>query len=193
VEPDLDDTLPGRNSGGILSENDSAVPDIDDTIISAAASLGATTATTATDETTQSQLADTGPLDSALEGLRQPTQYGVRLHPTGDIIPLDSTVFFGRRPSTPRISNGELPTLVRVDSPVQEVSGTHLEVRQIGSSVVVTDLKSTNGSRVSVPGRESRTLRGGDAMVVSPGTRVDIGDGNVLEILSLTRLHHQEG
>ena len=199
MEPDLDDTLPGRNSGRALSGVESSVPDIDDTIISAGATHAATAATgttpasAATDETIQSELAETGPLDSALEGLRQPTQYGVRLHPTGEVIPLDNTVFIGRRPSTPRISNGKIPTLIRVDSPAQEVSGTHLEVRQIGSSVVVTDLKSTNGSRVSVPGRESRTLRGGDAMVVSPGTRVDIGDGNVLEILSLSRLHHQEG
>jgi hypothetical protein len=138
-------------------------------------------------------LAETGPLDDDVVGFEAIGQYGVRIGTHGPVVSLERPVFVGRRPSTPRIRNGELPTLRRVDSPAKEVSGTHLEVRQLGSSVVITDLRSTNGSRVSVPGQESRTLRGGDAMVVTPGTHVDIGDGNVLEILPLGRIHHQEG
>jgi len=74
-----------------------------------------------------------------------------------------------------------------VQSPKGEVSGTHLEIRQLGTSVIVTDLRSTNGSTVSVPGSAPRSLRQGEAMVVTPGTLVDIGDGNVIEILPLQR------
>ena len=200
VEPDFDDTLPGRSSGPAMPPNmptregfsetrdtpdnspentgDTVVGDTDDTIVGVQVRLDP---------------AETGPLDGAVVRDDGVSQYGVRLDAHGPIVSLERPVYVGRRPSTPRIRNGELPTLLSVDSPAKIVSGTHLEIRQIGSSVVVTDLRSTNGSRVSVPGRESRTLRGGEAMVVTPGTSVDIGDGNILEVLPLTRLHHTEG
>jgi hypothetical protein len=54
--------------------------------------------------------------------------------------------------------------------------------------VIVTDLKSTNGSIVMVPGSVPRKLRQGESVVVSPGTLVDIGDDNVIEILSARRV-----
>jgi hypothetical protein len=209
VEPDLDDTLPGRNSAGKVAEGLPLAPDFDDTIISAPRSAApsalpelaetqlAETELAKTElaktEFAQTDVAETGPIDYAIVSLPARAEYGVRVHAGGDIVPLDNAVYVGRRPLTPRIRNGEIPTLVSVTSPANEVSGTHLEVRQVGTSIVVTDLQSTNGSRVSMPGGESRTLLGGDAMVVIPGTRVDIGDGNVLEIVSLTRLHHREG
>jgi hypothetical protein len=209
VEPDLDDTLPGRNSAGKVAEGLPLAPDFDDTIISAPRSAApsalpelAETQLAETDlaktelaktEFAQTDVAETGPIDYAIVSLPARAEYGVRVHAGGDIVPLDNAVYVGRRPLTPRIRNGEIPTLVSVTSPANEVSGTHLEVRQVGTSIVVTDLQSTNGSRVSMPGGESRTLLGGDAMVVIPGTHVDIGDGNVLEIVSLTRLHHREG
>ena len=76
-----------------------------------------------------------------------------------------------------------MPRLVRVSSGGHEVSSTHIELRQLGSSVVVTDMRSTNGSVVFPPGGAQRKLRQGESVVVSPGTLVDIGDGNVIEIL----------
>jgi hypothetical protein len=103
------------------------------------------------------------------------------------IVWLDIESYIGRRPSSPRILSGRMPRLVRVPSPGHEVSSTHLEVRQLGSSVVVTDLHSTNGSLVFPPGGAARKLRQGESVVVTPGTLVDIGDGNVLEILPLER------
>jgi pSer/pThr/pTyr-binding forkhead associated (FHA) protein len=71
-----------------------------------------------------------------------------------------------------------------VPSPKQEVSSTHIELRQLGASVVLTDLRSTNGSIVFPPASEPRKLRQGESVVATPGTLVDIGDGNVIEILS---------
>jgi hypothetical protein len=103
-------------------------------------------------------------------------------------IPLDVPAFIGRRPIPPRVPGVVAPRLVRVPSPLQEVSGTHLEVSQQGSSVVVTDLKSTNGTIVRMPGVPPLKLRQGESVVVLPGTLVDIGDGNVLEILPMRRL-----
>jgi hypothetical protein len=101
------------------------------------------------------------------------------------VVWLDAVCYVGRRPSSPRIIYGQMPRLVRVASPGQEVSSTHVEVRQLGASVVLTDMRSTNGSTVFPPGGAPRKLRQGESVVVTPGTLVDIGDGNVMEILPL--------
>jgi hypothetical protein len=98
-------------------------------------------------------------------------------------IRLDVAALVGRRPALPRIMSGRAPRLVRVPSPLREVSSTHLELRQQGALVIVTDLRSTNGSIVTVPGRDPVKLHQGESVVVMPGTVVDIGDGNLVEIL----------
>jgi hypothetical protein len=103
-------------------------------------------------------------------------------------IPLDAPALIGRKPISPRIAIGGVPRLVRVPSPGREVSSTHVELRQQGASVIVTDLRSTNGTLVSIPGTSSQKLRQGESLVVSAGTIVDIGDGNTVEILPIERL-----
>lgn len=113
--------------------------------------------------------------------------YRVSIGPRSEPVTLDRPCVVGRRPSAPRIPQGPGPRLVRVPSPLKEVSSTHLEVRQLGSSVIVTDLRSTNGSVVMVPGSVPRKLRQGESVVVSPGTLVDIGDDNILQILPIKR------
>ena len=144
-------------------------PDLDDTRIGPAAGLRAES------------------LPALPEIERVSPVYSFRIGIDGERVSLDRPVIIGRRPSAPRIPLPESPRLVSVVSPTSEVSSTHLEVRQHGTSVVVTDLRSTNGSRVSVPGRSPRALRQGESMVVTPGTLVDIGDGIVIEILPLQR------
>jgi hypothetical protein len=126
-----------------------------------------------------------GPVPQAAES--ETPSYGFRVGGSSRTILLDQAAVVGRAPTAPRVPTGAPPRLVRVRSPLGEVSSTHLEVRQLGTSVVVTDLRSTNGSVVIVPGRSPRALRQGESMVVSPGTLVDIGDGNVIEILPLQR------
>jgi hypothetical protein len=111
--------------------------------------------------------------------------YGFRMSGSDVVIVLDRPAYIGRSPSAPRIPTGFPPRLVTVESPRSEVSGSHVEVRQLGSTVVVTDLNSTNGSMVVFPGQDGRALRRGESMVVTPGTLVDLGDGNVVEILPL--------
>jgi hypothetical protein len=54
--------------------------------------------------------------------------------------------------------------------------------------VIVTDLKSTNGTIVAIPGFSAQKLRQGESVVVSAGTVVDIGDGNLVEILPVERI-----
>lgn len=106
----------------------------------------------------------------------------------GQPIDLAVPVIIGRRPSMPRITTGRPLRLLPVLSPTSEVSGTHLELRQHGTSVVVTDLRSTNGTIVTVPGVAALKLHQGESVVVSAGTLVDIGDDNVIEILPMPRL-----
>ncbi len=119
-------------------------------------------------------------------GETQPIDYSFRIN-THDPIALDKPALIGRRPSLPRVTPGRAPRLVRVPSPQREVSGTHVELRQQGTLVIVTDLRSANGSTVQLPGRDAVRLVGGESLVVIPGTVIDIGDGNLVEILPLER------
>lgn len=93
-------------------------------------------------------------------------------------------VLIGRRPFAPRVPDprGVAPELVTVASPRAVVSGTHLELRVEGTRVVATDLRSTNGTIVrSATG--TRRMRAGESIVVAPGTRLDLGDDTIIEIL----------
>lgn len=122
-----------------------------------------------------------------ISGLEPDTFHRFRVN-THEPISLDKPALLGRKPVAPRIPTGRPPRLVRVPSPRREVSGTHLELSQHGNRVVVTDLRSTNGTLVTIPGAETLKLRQGESVVVSTGTVVDIGDGNVVEILPVPRI-----
>ena len=109
--------------------------------------------------------------------------YRVRLA-DGREVEVDRPVYVGRKPSAPRIHTGPPPRLVTFPSPSRELSATHLELRLVGASLVATDMRSTNGTVVRLPGAAPRALLRGESIVVVPGTRLDLGDGAVLDILS---------
>ncbi|WP_085485725.1 FHA domain-containing protein [Agreia pratensis] len=92
-------------------------------------------------------------------------------------------VYIGRRPRGPRQLAGDQVVLVEVPSPTREVSASHLHIEQRGREVIVTDLQSTNGTAVTLPGSPRIKLKPGDSIVLPPYSRVEIGDGNVIEIL----------
>ncbi|WP_411698524.1 FHA domain-containing protein [Conyzicola sp.] len=179
MQPDLDDTV--RRAP---RPQQPAAPDFDDTIVGRPAVDDAAAAAVAVATASQR---DTAPFTERVVAEPQAPSYGFRVGANGRTVLLDTAVYVGRAPRSPRIQSGVLPKLVKVASPQGEVSGTHLEIRQLATSIIVTDLRSTNGSTVSVPGSAPRSLRQGEAMVVTPGTLVDIGDGNVIEILPLQR------
>jgi hypothetical protein len=110
-----------------------------------------------------------------------PRRFSIRLG-SGDRFALDVPVLIGRRPAPLRVASGAQPRLVAVSSPDQEVSSTHVQIEQVGDAVVVTDLRSTNGTVVSPLGGRSSRLRPGQSMAVLPGAIVEIGDGNIIEI-----------
>lgn len=94
---------------------------------------------------------------------------------------IDRPVLIGRSPRPPRMPQGEV-ALVRVDSPGEVVSATHLELRREGIRIVATDLRSTNGTVVrSAAG--ARRLRPGESIVVAPGTTLQLGGDTIVEIL----------
>jgi len=100
------------------------------------------------------------------------------------VISLDRPGIVGRKPSLPRIvAPGEKPRLVRVPSATAEISSSHLEIRQLGMTVIVTDLRSTNGSIVRMPGQPPVTVRAGESLAVPAGSLIELGDDMVVEIL----------
>lgn len=108
--------------------------------------------------------------------------FALRL-PDGSEVPVDVPVYVGRRPSVPRIHTGPAPRLVTLPSPGKELSATHVELRVVGGALVAADMRSTNGTDVHLPGSAPRTLLRGETAVVVPGTRIDLGEGNVLLVL----------
>ncbi|WP_448719514.1 FHA domain-containing protein [Microbacterium natoriense] len=96
---------------------------------------------------------------------------------TGQAVELDRTVIIGRRPRATRASGDSMPHLVAVDSPQQDISRSHLEVRPEAGSVVVIDLHTTNGSTLLRPGADPVRLHPGEQTLVLSGDVVDLGDG----------------
>lgn len=90
-------------------------------------------------------------------------------------IPLDSDLLIGRRPA-----HGPVPDqgvrLVTIPSPERDISRRHLRVSLDGWAVLITDLGSTNGTTVSLPGRTAREVRSGEVVPIVAGTRLTLAD-----------------
>jgi hypothetical protein len=101
---------------------------------------------------------------------------GVLRLSVGDVISLDRDVVMGRNPKADFAGpDGEdRPHVVRLPSADGDISRTHLRVTLDGWHVLVTDLNSTNGTLVTLPGREPEQLRPGQPMPIKPGTVVTL-------------------
>ncbi|HYI33292.1 MAG TPA: FHA domain-containing protein [Glaciibacter sp.] len=175
----LDDTIIRRPSAGVDRDAGSVAVTGDDAVHGATV-LRPTAGASPTDRSTQ-------PLDPlALDPVPAAApRYGFRVS-GGEERRLDAVYYLGRRPVAPRIPTDRVPLLLTVASRTSAVSSTHLEIRQVGDAVVVTDLGSTNGTVVHWPRGKKERLRGGQSLAVMPGTTVDIGDGNIIEILPVS-------
>jgi hypothetical protein len=96
---------------------------------------------------------------------------------TGQVVLLDRTVIIGRRPGSSRASGAEMPHLIGVDSPQQDISRNHVEVRAEGDSILATDLQTTNGTTLLRQGAVPTRLHPGEATIVVAGDVLDLGDG----------------
>jgi RNase P/RNase MRP subunit p29 len=106
----------------------------------------------------------------------------------GDDVEVDGAVLVGRAPEPRRSGTDGPPRLVRVPSPQQEISSTHLEIRPgtaaARGSAVVTDLGSTNGTVLVQPGLPPEDLRPGIAVELVPGAVLDLGDGVTISVVN---------
>jgi len=116
---------------------------------------------------------------------RPPAPARIRLS-TGQVLSLDRTVVIGRRPRSTRVSGTDLPHLVAVESPQQDISRSHLELRVEAGAVVVTDLHTTNGSMLLRAGSDPVRLHPGESTVVVIGDVIDLGDGVTVTIEDLS-------
>lgn len=92
--------------------------------------------------------------------------------PDGRTIPLASAVLFGRSPS----NDGESvdAVLVPIDDPAKSMSKTHARVARDGDTVTVTDLHSTNGTKVVID-QVATSLAPGSAWPVGAAATVLLG------------------
>lgn len=174
-----DATIVGTTSPDDTSVNlDATIVSAEDTIISVAenTSLGVDEDTSVTNVITEIPVSAT-----EVNAPVSTSAYLVDTH--GGMYSLDLPVIFGRMPVAPRSASAGV-RLVVVSSPTGVVSGTHARVEAVGSTVVVTDLHSSNGTRVQMASRPEMLLGPGESVTVSTGAKIDIGDGNRLEVLS---------
>lgn len=94
----------------------------------------------------------------------------------GRVVSVTRPLVIGRSPAAEGQISGEPPELIVVASPLKEVSSTHLEVRLEGWQVLLVDRQSTNGTVITAPDRDPQRLRPGDAVPISPGTKVSLAD-----------------
>lgn len=94
----------------------------------------------------------------------------------GDRFVLDRTAIIGRRPRASRVSAHDVPQLITVPSPQQDISRSHLELRLEGWHVVALDLGTTNGTTLYREGYEPVRLRPREGVVLHDGDHLDLGD-----------------
>ncbi|HWD63438.1 MAG TPA: FHA domain-containing protein [Humibacter sp.] len=128
-----------------------------------------------------------GPVDAADSGdteVEHPPSVLVGVHGAHAVL-LDAPIIFGRRPAG-SARGGILPLLVTVPSRDTLVSASHVRVERAGRVVVITDLRSRNGTAVILPGAAPRRLRPGESFAVPGAAEIDIGDGTIIEITPVT-------
>jgi FHA domain len=91
-------------------------------------------------------------------------------------VPLDRPVIIGRLPRAERVSGNEIPQLVTLPSPEQNISRNHVEIRLVEWDVIVIDLESMNGTIVTNPGQPPHALRAGEEVQITPGAVVAVAD-----------------
>lgn len=122
------------------------------------------------------------PVDDGSAAQRRRPEVAVAVLPTGERIPLGRGVVLGRRPRSRRAEDGRVPRLVTVESPGEDISRSHLELRVEDWNLVGIDLSSTNGTLLLREGAAPQRLRPEASTILQLGDRLDMGDGVVVTI-----------
>lgn len=99
-----------------------------------------------------------------------------RVEGAPDTIPLERSVVVGRNPATRAPGSDQHDANVVIDVPGGELSRNHVRFTLEGWHVLVTDLGSTNGTVVTLPGRNPTRLRRGEATPITPGTVITLAE-----------------
>lgn len=124
------------------------------------------------------------PSPAAPEPPPAPIIWAARIRGTDVTIPLDRPAVIGRHPGAARIDEVPHPRRVQIPAEHRDVSARHARVEQLGDTLVVTDLGSTNGIDVHWSQGSVRRLRPGETSVVLPDAVVAIGDAVVVEFVA---------
>lgn len=189
AELDLDasalaDTRVVRPDEALTREPAEAAPAVDEVVVEQRGDHDGETISLAQARALREAAARTGDTVPPLAPPRMPAPGRLRLS-TGAIVPLDRTVVIGRRPRSTRVSGTDLPRLIAVDSPQQDISRSHLELRVEGDTIVATDLQTTNGTMLLRAGSSPTRLHPGEPTVVVPGDLLDLGDGITVDVEEL--------
>ncbi len=104
----------------------------------------------------------------------RPNLGGLRL-PSGELVPLDRGVVFGRKP-TPVPGSSDWPHLVHLPQDSAYVSRMHLQIELDGWLVLARDLGSRGGTTLRIPGRLPQRIRAHERYVLEPGHALDLAD-----------------
>lgn len=102
---------------------------------------------------------------------------------TGAVVELDQDVVIGRLPEARRVT--DLPRLVTVPSPTEEISRSHLEVRLEDWHVLAIDPGSTNGTELHRAGEEPYQISREKPSFLRSGDVLDLGDGVTIRVEGL--------
>lgn len=125
-------------------------------------------------------------VDTGSAAQRRRPEIAVAVLPSGERIPLGRGVVLGRRPRSRRAEDGRVPRLVTVESPSEDISRSHVELRVEDWNLVAEDLSSTNGTLLLREGSAPQRLRPESATLLQLGDRLDLGDGVVVAIEAAT-------
>jgi len=104
---------------------------------------------------------------------------------SGHVIELDRPAIIGRNPKIEGSMTNEMPKLVRLDVG-KGLSRSHAMVRLEGWQVLLEDLASSNGTFVTLPGRDARRLHTNEPVQLETGSVIDFG-GEVTATLEGTK------
>lgn len=122
---------------------------------------------------------------SAIEPPPIVSGFALRVPGVDEPVRLDVPVVIGRRPGASRVADHPVPRRIVVPPDRLGVSSRHARIEQLGDSVVVTDLGSSNGTVVHLPAGPLLRLRPGESCVVLPDSVIDLGDGISIAVVAV--------
>ncbi len=194
---DNDDTVRSVRASGW--SGGSSVPDLSDTIIRLVEPRAPHTAAVdavsdavwdavagATERDTVRILAPDDPSSSGdvpfSEG--QTRRWAMRVRGTQSVVPLDLPAVVGRRPGSVSTTEQPAPRRVVISAERGDVSARHVRLEQLGETLVVADLGSTNGTVVHWSTGSRYRLRPHESCAVLPDAVIVLGDGVEIEFVA---------